>query len=68
MPRNTRLPEYQAFIDATEQLKNDNVDFIKYDNYVIIKRDIWEKSIKRTKQVLNERKLAEEAVYSNKFN
>jgi len=65
MARTSRLPEYQAFIDATEELKKDNVAFVKYDKYVIVKRDVWETKVDNVQKMLNERAKAEQAIYSN---
>lgn len=67
MARTSRLPEYQAFIDAKEVLDKTNADYVKYDNYVIIKRNVWESSIERTKEVLKNRQEAEKAIFNGKF-
>ncbi|KKP50492.1 MAG: hypothetical protein UR43_C0033G0009, partial [candidate division TM6 bacterium GW2011_GWF2_33_332] len=36
MPRTSRLPEYQAFIDAKDMLDKEPVDYVKYDKYVLV--------------------------------
>ena len=64
MARTSRLPEYQAFIDATEELKKDNVQFVKYDNYVIVKREVWEAKVENIKRMMEERAKAESAIYT----
>lgn len=64
MARTSRLPEYQAFIDATEELKKDNVQFVKYDNYVIVKREVWEAKVENIKKMMEERVKAESAIYT----
>jgi len=63
MPRTSRLPEYQAFIDAKDMLDKEPVDYVKYDKYVLVKREVWEKSVERTKKILEERTQIERAIY-----
>ena len=65
MSRTTRFAEYTEFKEAIKELEKPENTILVVGDYVIIKKSVWDSSVNRIQQHLNERKLAESAIYSN---
>jgi len=55
---------YEQFREAVNVLQTTDQDYVKIDDFVIVKRKVWESSVERVKNALDARERIDKAIYT----